>query len=222
MIDKTQTLLNERGNRYGRFDRHAMITQQLKNTMQSQPNWLVLHHDQKEALEMIAHKIGRILNGDPNYEDSWADIAGYAKLISNRLLKENEYAKEKTQLVGGSPLDINRNGGSVLNPDTRLPPLGHSGLAQSESNTDARVHTGVNSPKLLRSPFFQLAAFDGEALVDGYKLKTGAAASNVGMPLKDFRNIVDSQNLAHVWLRLDIKEYHWNSETGFNEGGPEC
>jgi len=34
----------------------------------------------REALEMIAHKIGRILNGDPNYADSWHDIAGYAKL----------------------------------------------------------------------------------------------------------------------------------------------
>ena len=34
---------------------------------------------------MIAHKIGRIINGDPDYDDSWADIAGYAKLVSDRL-----------------------------------------------------------------------------------------------------------------------------------------
>jgi len=34
---------------------------------------------------MICHKIGRIVNGDPNYYDSWADIAGYAKLVSDRL-----------------------------------------------------------------------------------------------------------------------------------------
>lgn len=33
---------------------------------------------------MIAHKIGRILNGDPNYRDSWDDIAGYAKLAADR------------------------------------------------------------------------------------------------------------------------------------------
>jgi hypothetical protein len=41
--------------------------------------------DQREALDMIAHKIGRILNGDPNYADSWVDIAGYAKLVADRL-----------------------------------------------------------------------------------------------------------------------------------------
>lgn len=44
-----------------------------------------LDPDQREALEMIAHKIARILNGDPNYADSWVDIAGYAKLIADRL-----------------------------------------------------------------------------------------------------------------------------------------
>lgn len=34
---------------------------------------------------MIVHKIGRILNGDPNYADSWHDIAGYATLIDQQL-----------------------------------------------------------------------------------------------------------------------------------------
>jgi hypothetical protein len=34
---------------------------------------------------MIVHKIGRILNGDPNYDDSWADIAGYAQLVVKEL-----------------------------------------------------------------------------------------------------------------------------------------
>ena len=39
----------------------------------------------REALFMIAHKIGRIVNGDPWYADSWVDIAGYAKLVADRL-----------------------------------------------------------------------------------------------------------------------------------------
>ena len=34
---------------------------------------------------MIFHKIGRIINGDPDYADSWHDIAGYAQLVANRL-----------------------------------------------------------------------------------------------------------------------------------------
>ena len=49
------------------------------------PNWETLSDDKKEALEMTALKIGRILNGDPEYADSWHDIAGYAKLVEDTL-----------------------------------------------------------------------------------------------------------------------------------------
>ena len=44
--------------------------------------------DQVEALDMICHKIGRIINGDPDYADSWHDIAGYAQLVADRLTRE--------------------------------------------------------------------------------------------------------------------------------------
>jgi len=80
-----QTILDERGARYGKFTGHAIITQELKKALRYAPKWNSLNEDQKEALEMIAHKIGRILNGDPNYLDSWVDIVGYAQLVVNRL-----------------------------------------------------------------------------------------------------------------------------------------
>lgn len=82
-----ESTLTERGKRYGSFDGHAMITQMVKRSMDGHPGWLRLTDDQREALEMIAHKIGRIINGDPNYADSWHDIAGYAKLVEDRLNK---------------------------------------------------------------------------------------------------------------------------------------
>ena len=78
-------ILQERGKKYGKFMSHAMITQTLKESMKRQTGWERLADNQKEALEMIAHKIGRILNGDPFYTDSWADIAGYAKLVADEL-----------------------------------------------------------------------------------------------------------------------------------------
>lgn len=84
MTDIAATLA-ERGSRYGVFTDHAIITQTLKDVMRGTANWGGMADDQKEALEMIAHKIGRILNGDPNYDDSWVDIAGYAQLVANRL-----------------------------------------------------------------------------------------------------------------------------------------
>jgi hypothetical protein len=53
--------------------------------MREHPGWQRLACDQREAFEMNAHKVGRILNGDPNWPDSWHDIAGYAQLVANRL-----------------------------------------------------------------------------------------------------------------------------------------
>ena len=83
-IEKT---LTERGHRYGTFTGHAEVTQGLKRLMANElaKRNKVLADDQWEALEMVAHKIGRIINGDPNYADSWIDIAGYAKLVADRL-----------------------------------------------------------------------------------------------------------------------------------------
>jgi hypothetical protein len=82
MIEQT---LAARGSRYGVFAEHARIAQNLKAAMICSPNWPTLADDQREALEMIQHKIGRILNGDPDYHDSWHDIVGYAKLVADRL-----------------------------------------------------------------------------------------------------------------------------------------
>jgi hypothetical protein len=81
-IDKT---LAERGSRYGDYAEHARIAQNIKRAMVDSPNWAGLSDDKRESLEMLAHKIGRILNGDPNYHDSWHDIIGYTKLVADKL-----------------------------------------------------------------------------------------------------------------------------------------
>jgi len=72
--------LAERGTRYGHFSHHAALSQRLKRAMSAHSKYLAMSPVHKEALEMIAHKMARIVNGDPNYKDSWVDIAGYAKL----------------------------------------------------------------------------------------------------------------------------------------------
>lgn len=85
-VDVNATL-ESRGSRYGSFKNHAEITQTLKLVSEEfveRVHGKRMHEhlslSQKEALEMCYHKIGRILNGDPNYADSWHDIAGYASL----------------------------------------------------------------------------------------------------------------------------------------------
>lgn len=78
-------VLTERGKRYGVFAKHASVAQDIKRVLFNCRHRESLAADQVEALEMIAHKLGRIVNGDPNYADSWVDIAGYAKLVADRL-----------------------------------------------------------------------------------------------------------------------------------------
>ncbi len=77
--------LKERGDRYGTFASHAIISRGLQRVMTDSANWANLSSDKQEALSMIMHKVGRILNGDPEYKDSWHDIIGYAKLIEDTL-----------------------------------------------------------------------------------------------------------------------------------------
>lgn len=81
-MKKIAEVLDERGKNYGDFEGHASLTQGLKAMMRAHPKWERLGVKHKEALEMIAHKIGRIVNGDPDYKDSWVDVAGYAELVA--------------------------------------------------------------------------------------------------------------------------------------------
>ena len=91
-------VLAERGTRYGAFAGHAEVSQGLKDFAVAQlaKRNKTLAPDQKEALAMIFHKIGRIINGDPDYDDSWTDISGYAQLIANRLRGVCSEKPEKT------------------------------------------------------------------------------------------------------------------------------
>jgi Domain of unknown function (DUF6378) len=82
-----ETLIN-RGRAYGEYKSHAQVTQELKRVMRSFHGNLgnqELTDSQWEALDMVMHKVGRILNGNPNYIDSWRDIAGYADLVVQEL-----------------------------------------------------------------------------------------------------------------------------------------
>ena len=80
--------LAERGTTYGKFIEQAEICRGLKNEMHATKGWGKLSADQAEALDMIQHKIARILNGNPNFYDSWHDIAGYATLVATRLFED--------------------------------------------------------------------------------------------------------------------------------------
>ena len=81
-----ETLI-ERQQTHGDFSTHALIAQSIKCQMFNAHGYDRLVATQREALDMIAHKIARILNGNPNVHDHWHDIAGYATLVAEELEK---------------------------------------------------------------------------------------------------------------------------------------
>lgn len=93
-IDKVAAIIEERGGlqgtgRYGPFIDNAVIAQELKTTFRASPNWgTKLNDAQREALDLIAMKISRILSGDPDYLDNYDDIEGYCRLAKHDWKKD--------------------------------------------------------------------------------------------------------------------------------------
>ena len=81
-------ILADRQKTHGSFEIGSYTSQTLKDNMRDTPNWAILDMDQKECLDMVAHKIARILCGDPNVVDHYLDGAGYFTLVANRLTSE--------------------------------------------------------------------------------------------------------------------------------------
>lgn len=79
-------ILNERQETYGDFGDVSSCSQDLKRVIKSFDKGKI-HPFQQEALDMICNKISRIICGDPEYKDSWVDIAGYATLSADRCSK---------------------------------------------------------------------------------------------------------------------------------------
>lgn len=86
--DSTDALLDERETTHGKYSNTSRYIQRLKSVALAayadryKANRPALSDQQRESLEMILHKVGRILSGDPNTQDHWDDIAGYAKLAN--------------------------------------------------------------------------------------------------------------------------------------------
>lgn len=86
-------IIVERNKIHGNFNSNSMISQAIKAlfgggilvNVQVPTHWQMLSAIQKEALEMIALKLSRIVTGNPNEPDHWNDIAGYARLVAREL-----------------------------------------------------------------------------------------------------------------------------------------
>lgn len=90
MAKSVTEILAERQKTHGSFEAYAGNAFALKAVMHNSQNWPILNKAQKEALDMIAGKLARILSGDPNTQDHWDDCAGYATLGSKACESETE------------------------------------------------------------------------------------------------------------------------------------
>ena len=82
-----QSTLQERGSRYGTFSDNAKTTQALMVVLMEGATAETLKPQHLEALHMICHKMARIVNGDTMWADNAHDIAGYAVLLEEWIIK---------------------------------------------------------------------------------------------------------------------------------------
>ena len=92
-----QQTLNERAATHGFFAVNSRIAQQLKELLRNQDSYEKLTYAQRETLDMIMHKISRILSGDPKFIDSWRDITGYAQLVVDDLQSDPAATDVRTE-----------------------------------------------------------------------------------------------------------------------------
>ena len=85
-----EEVLNQRQATYGSFTKNAEVSQMMKYFMTQGTNYKQMPMAHREALEMIVHKIARIVNGDPNYIDNWIDICGYSQLVIEEIMSYEE------------------------------------------------------------------------------------------------------------------------------------
>jgi hypothetical protein len=94
-MSQVNKVLEERGSRYGEFHDLAIISQTIKDMYYLNQNENVTPA-MDEAMEMIIHKLARIINGDQRYRDNFIDIQGYCQLYLDEL---NRIEKEKADDV---------------------------------------------------------------------------------------------------------------------------
>jgi len=86
-MSELNNTLKTRADRYGDFKDVAQISQDFMVVARGTSGWFRMDDTQREGTTLILHKLARALSGDPNYADNWHDIAGYAKLVEDRLPK---------------------------------------------------------------------------------------------------------------------------------------
>jgi hypothetical protein len=78
-------VLLERELTHGSFEDVSYMSQHLKEVFVSSRNGASFSPLQREALDMLASKLARILCGNKDEPDHWVDMSGYSLLVARAL-----------------------------------------------------------------------------------------------------------------------------------------
>ncbi len=99
-MSDTDDLLDEREETHGDYENTARIIQRFKRVLYTEllerevRGQDDLSYVAAESIEMILHKIGRVISGKWDHPDHWEDISGYADLVSRWIAEEHEWFGE--------------------------------------------------------------------------------------------------------------------------------
>lgn len=77
-----------RDDQHGGMEAVGSISQRLKDVLRTGANWQHLSNAQREALDMMMHKVARIMSGDLTVKDHWIDAGGYPLCIARQMEDE--------------------------------------------------------------------------------------------------------------------------------------
>lgn len=86
--NEVQLVVSARDSSYGGFSGISKTCQSFKDLARNCPSWSSLAPCEKEGIDMIFHKITRILYAPNKIRDSWVDIGGYVRATLQALDKE--------------------------------------------------------------------------------------------------------------------------------------
>ena len=173
MADDTVKLLADRGKTHGEYRDHARATQGIMRVLMAEKNWSTLPDIMKESLHMFAHKMGRVVTGDPFIADHWFDIEGYSRLVRERL-----------ELVKADPDDIytifaKATGVSRDEAKKRMHMAAYGG--QPVAQPPQATATASPASEVFQQPPSVL----GEAIAEGLAIPAEPQAPRVPRPLSD-------------------------------------
>lgn len=103
-------VLKDRKKTHGPYEESSKFVQLIKSSARTSPQWMSMKPHQQETIDMVAHKLGRILYGNANFVDSWRDLIGYIQLSSDIIVKTEgatDVINKKIQFIDGEWTDEN-------------------------------------------------------------------------------------------------------------------